>query len=102
MKLPIAIRKLDAEEVARAFPRRGQVYVRDYADALSQLRAGDAIAVMLSDLSSRAVKRRFGLAAKQLGYRIAWARQVSEGELYLRVAQVPVDGTTWRGRRRKA
>jgi hypothetical protein len=100
--LPIAIRKLDAEEVAHAFPRRGKLDVGEYADALKQLRVGDAIGVTPDDLSSRALKRRLTLAAKQLGYRIAWAREVGEGELFLRVLQVPVDATTWRGRRRKA
>ena len=99
--MPIAIRKLDAQELARPFPRRGQVDVGEYADALRELRAGDVIAVQQNDLSSPALKRRFSLAAKQLGYRITWAREVSDGELYLRVVQVPVDGTTWRGRRRK-
>ena len=100
--MPIAIRKLEAEEVAHAFPRRGQMDVGEYADALRELRAGDAIAVRLDDLSSRALKLRFSLAAKQLGYRITWARQVGDGELYLRVVQVPVDGTSWRGPRRRA
>jgi hypothetical protein len=98
--MPIAIRKLDADEVAHAFPRRGQVDVGEYADALSELRPGDTVAVRLDDLSSRALKRRFSLAAKQLGYRITWARQIGDGELYLRVVQAPVDGTTWRARRR--
>src|ERR1043166_3657202 len=99
--MPIAIRKLDVEEVAQAFPRRRQVDLAGYADALRELRAGDAIAVRLDDLSSRALKRRFSLAAKQLGYRITWARQIGDGELYLRVVQVPADGSTWRGRPRK-
>jgi hypothetical protein len=100
--MSIAIRKLEAEEVAHAFPRRGRMDLGEYADALSELRAGDAIAVRLDDLSSRALKRRFSLAAKRLGYRITWAKQVGDGELYLRVVQVPVDGTSWRGRRREA
>ena len=100
--MPIAIRKLEAEEVAHALPRRGQMDLGEYADALKELRAGEAIAVRLADLSSRALKRRFSLAARQLGYRITWAKQVGDGELYLRVVQVPVDGTSWRGRRRKA
>ena len=94
--MPIRLRKLDAQELAQAFPRRGQVDVGEYADALRELRPGDVIAVQLNDLSSRALKRRFSLAAKQLGYRITWAHQIGDGELYLRVAQVPVDGTTWR------
>ena len=100
--MPITIRKLDAQELAQAFPRRGQVDLGEYAEALRSLQAGDVIAVQLNDLSSRALKRRFSLAAKQLGYRITWARQVGDGELYLRVVQVPVDGTTWRGRRRRS
>jgi hypothetical protein len=99
--MPIAIRKLETEEAARAFPRRGQVDVGAYADALSELRAGDAIAVRLADLSSRALKRRFSLAARELGYRITWAKQAGDGELFLRVVQVPVNGTSWRGRPRK-
>jgi hypothetical protein len=101
MEMPIKVRKLDAEELAQAFPRRGQVDVGEYANVLRELRAGDVIAVQLPDLSSRALKRRFSLAAKQLGYRITWARQIGDGELYLRVVQVPVDGSTWRGRPRK-
>ena len=100
--MPIAIRKLEAEEAARAFARGGQLDVGEYADALRGLRAGDTIAVSLDHLSSRTLKRRFGLAAKQLGYRITWAKQAGDGEVYLRVVQVPVDGTSWGGRARKA
>jgi hypothetical protein len=99
--MPIAIRKLDAEEAARAFARGGQLDLSEYADALTGLRAGDAIAVSMDHLSNRTLKRRFRLAAKQLGYRITWAKQVGDGEVYLRVVQVPVDGTGW-GRRRRA
>jgi hypothetical protein len=98
--MPIAMRKLDPDELAQAFPRRRQVDLGEYAEALRSLQAGDAIAVQLNDLSSRALNRRFSLAAKQLGYRITWAHQIGDGELYLRVVQVPVDGTSWRGRRR--
>jgi hypothetical protein len=100
--MPIAMRKLDAEEAARAFARGGHLDLGEYADALRGLRAGDAIAVSLDHLSSRTLKRRLSLAAKQLGYRIIWAKQVGDGEVYLRVVQVPVDGTSWRGRPRKA
>jgi hypothetical protein len=101
-RMPIAIRKLEAEEAARAFARAGRLDVGEYADALRGLRAGDAIAVSMDHLSSRTLKRRFSLAAKQLGYRITWAKQVGDGEVYLRVVQVPVDGTSWGGRPRKA
>jgi hypothetical protein len=57
--MPIAMRKLEADEAVRAFPRRGQMDLAEYADALRGLRAGDAVAVKLADLSSGALKRRF-------------------------------------------
>jgi hypothetical protein len=72
-------RRIRAKELARAFPRREQVDVGEYADALRELRAGDVIAVQLNDLSSRALKRRFSLAAKQLGYRITWHTSLATG-----------------------
>jgi hypothetical protein len=100
--MPIAIRKLQAEGTARAFARGGQLDLGEHADALRALRAGDAIAVSLDHLSSRTLKRHFSLAAKQLGYRITWAKQLGDGEACLRVDQVPVDGTSWGGRPRMA
>jgi hypothetical protein len=47
MDMPITIRKLDAQELAQAFPRRGQVDVGEYTAALRELGAGDVIAVQL-------------------------------------------------------
>jgi hypothetical protein len=97
----VAIRKLSAEETAEVFPgRRGQD-VSEYMAVLSELRSGDVAAVPLEDLSQRSLKRRFSLAAKELGYRIRWSSLSGDRELVLRVEQVPVSGISFRQRRRK-
>jgi hypothetical protein len=104
--MAVAIRKLQPEETAQVFPARGQQDVTAYVLALRELNAGDVAAVALQDLSPRTLKRRFSLAAKRLGYRIKWSSRSGEGEVFLRVEQVPVDGSSWgtkrRGRRSKA
>jgi hypothetical protein len=100
----VAIRKLTVEETAEVFPlRRGQD-VSEYMAALSELRSGDVAAVRLEEeVSGRALKRRLSLAARELGYRIRWSRFSGDGELVLRVEQVPVSGrSVRRGRRKKA
>jgi hypothetical protein len=50
------------------------------------------------DLSDRAIKRRLGAAAKQLGYRLTWARQHSPEALYFQVVGAPAARPT-NGRR---
>jgi hypothetical protein len=98
----VAIRKLAAEERDQVFPAsRRQQDVSMYVDALRELRSGDVAAVGLQGLSQRTLKRRFTLAARQLGYRIRWSTRSGEDELFLRVEQVPVDGTSWAPRRRR-
>ena len=97
--MALAIRKLGPDETARTFPARRHLDLGEYTAALRDLRAGDAAAVALHDLSSRGLKRRLSLAAKELGYRITWSKQAGAGEVYLRVVQVPVDGTRWTRRR---
>jgi hypothetical protein len=98
----VSIRKLRPEERDRVFPTgRRQPDVSAYVDALRELRAGDVAAIGLQDLPSRTVKRRFTLAAKQLGYRIKWSTPSGEDELFLRIEQVPVDGTSWAPKRRR-
>ena len=98
----VAIRKLSAEETEAVFPlRRGQD-VGEYMAALSGLGSGDVAAVRLEELSRRALKRRLSLAAKELGYRIRWSSLSGDGEVVLRVEQVPVSGTSWRRRRRQS
>jgi len=64
------MRKLNQDEAARAFPRRGQMDLSQYVDALAALQPGDAAAMNLGDLTARAAKRRLGQAANQLGYRL--------------------------------
>ena len=97
--MALAIRTLEPDETARTFPARQQMDLSEYTEALRELRAGDTAAVALQDLSRRSLKRRLNLAAKELGYRVSWSKQAGEGEVYLRVVQVPVDGTRWTRRR---
>jgi hypothetical protein len=75
--MAVRLRKLAPDEAQRAFPRRGQQDVSDYMAALGEFQPGDAAAIERAGLSDRAIKRRLGAAAKQLGYRLTWARQHS-------------------------
>jgi diphthamide synthase (EF-2-diphthine--ammonia ligase) len=59
----------------------------EYAEALRNLKPGDAAEVELGDLSSRAMKRRVGQAAKQMGYNLKWARDTTGNALRFRVAE---------------
>jgi hypothetical protein len=81
----VRLRKLAPDEAQRAFPRRGQQDLSDYMAALGELQAGDAAAIEREGLSDRAIKRRLDAAAKQLGYRLTWARQHSPEALYVQV-----------------
>jgi hypothetical protein len=72
--MPIRMRKLNEREAAIVFPRRGQMDLSEYVDALAAVRPGDAAAMEIGDLTTRAAKRRLGQAANQLGYRLRWAR----------------------------
>lgn len=85
--MAVQIRRLSADEAAKAFPKRGQMDLTEYVNALRPLQAGDAAEVQLGDLSSRAVKRRVGQAAKQLGYGLKWAREASGNALSFQVRQ---------------
>jgi len=80
--MAVKLHKLAADEAQRAFPRRGQQDVSDYMAALGELQPGDAAAIEREGLSDRAIKRRLGAAAKQLGYGRKWARQHSPEALY--------------------
>jgi len=81
----VTLRKLRQEEAARAFPRSGQTDVSEYAAALRALKIGDSAEFALDGLSSRAAKRRFGLAATQVGYLLKWASTTVDDRLYFRV-----------------
>src|SRR5919109_1480978 len=99
--MAVSLRKLALEEAQRAFPRRGQQDVSDYMAALGELQPGEAAAIEREDLSDRAIKRRLGSAAKQLGYQLKWARQSSPEALYFQVVGAPAARPT-NGRRRRA
>jgi len=98
----ISIRKLAPDEAQRAFPRRGQQDLSDSMAALGELQPGDAAAVEREGLSDRAIKRRLGAAAKQLGYRLKWARQHSPEALYFQVVGAPAAKPANGRRRRRA
>jgi len=98
--MAVKLRKLAADEAQRAFPHRGQQDLSDYLAALGELQAGEAAAIERAGLSDRAIKRRLGGAAKQLGYRLKWARQHSPEALYFQVVGTPAARPT-NGRRRR-
>src|SRR5919202_2743690 len=105
MSVPVQIRKLSSDEAAKVFPKRGQMDLSEYSDALRQLQPGDAAEISLGGLSSRALKRRLGQAAKQTGYSLKWGRDTGGGALRFQVREArggarPRNGR--RGRRRKA
>ena len=105
--MAVQIRKLSAEEAAKVFPKRGQMDLSEYAGALAQLQPGDAAEIELGGLSSRALKRRLGQAAKQTGYSLKWARDTGGGALRFQVREARGATTQTRarngrrGRRRK-
>ena len=102
--MPLKIRKLSAEESAKSFPKRGQMDLSEYTDALRGLSPGDAAEVDLGGLSNRAMKRRIGQAAKQMGYSLKWARETNGGALRFQVrdAGATKSRNGRRGRRRKS
>jgi hypothetical protein len=96
----VAIRKLTVEEAARAFPGRREQDVAEYLAALRQVEPGESAEVALNGLSSRALKRRLGQAAAQLGVHLKWARAASPTGLYFQVT--PQRTATGPGPRRPA
>jgi hypothetical protein len=95
----VTLRKLSHEETTRAFPRLGQVDVSEYAAALRALQIGDSAEFALDSLSSRAAKRRLGLAATQVGYRLKWASTKVDDRLFFRV--LPATASPARAKRRQ-
>src|SRR5437016_14179602 len=104
--VPVQIRKLSTDEAAKVFPKRGQMDLSEYTDALRELQPGDAAEIELGALSSRALKRRLGQAAKQTGYSLKWARDGGTGVLRFQVREARGAQTRARngrrGRRRKS
>jgi hypothetical protein len=99
--MAVKLRKLAPDEAQRAFPRRGQQDLSDYLAALRELQAGEAAAIERAGLSDRAIKRRLGSAANQLGYRLRWARQSSPETLYFQVVAAPAAKPPDRRHRRR-
>lgn len=103
--MQVQIRKLAPEESAKFFPKRGQMDLSEYAEALRGLEAGDAAEIELGGLSSRAMKRRLGQAAKQSGKTLRWARETSGDVLRFQVRDSqgaqPKPRNGRRGRRRR-
>ena len=83
--MPVTLRRLSQDEAARAFPRRGQMDLAEYTEALHGLQIGDSAELDLGNLSVRAAKRRLGQAATQVGYRLKWARASNADRLYFQV-----------------
>src|SRR5438132_13213813 len=98
--VPVQIRKLSSDEAAKVFPKRGQMDLSEYADALGELQPGDAAEIELGGLSSRALKRRLGQAAKQTGYSLKWARDGGTGVLRFQVREARGAQTKARNGRR--
>src|SRR6185295_2512449 len=96
----VQIRKLSSDEAAKVFPKRGQMDLSEYADALRELQPGDAAEIDLAGLSSRALKRRLGQAAKQTGYSLKWARDSGSGQLRFQVREARGTQTKARNCRR--
>jgi hypothetical protein len=87
--VPLQIRKLSQDEAVRAFPRRGQMDLSEYVEAVRALQPGDTAAMDLGDLTTRAAKRRLGQAAAQLGRRLRWALATDTNVVYFQVLAAP-------------
>jgi hypothetical protein len=85
----VQIRKLGSGEAELLFPRRGEMDLSAYTNALRFLRVGDTAEVDLAGLSARAMKRRLEKAAGQVGYKLNWGSTAPPGGLYLQVLAAP-------------
>ena len=83
--MTIRIRKLTSNEAAQVFPKRRQMDLSEYTSLLRELQPGDSAELQLEGMSGRPGKRRVGQAAKQLGYRVKWARTTAADRLYFQV-----------------
>lgn len=86
----VNIRPLTHDEAAAVFPRRGQLDISDYIDALRTISPGEAAEIDLEGLSRRSVKRRMGMAARHLGTSLKWARTFDDEDILIfQVRAVP-------------
>ncbi len=58
--MPVSIRKLSSDEAAKVFPKRGQMDLSEYADALRELSPGDAAEIQVREARGAAPKARNG------------------------------------------
>jgi hypothetical protein len=100
--MAVSIRKLAPEEAQQVFPRRGQQDLSEYVAALRDLHPGEAAGIEREGFSDRAIKRRLGMAAKQLGYRLTWARRAEAEVLYFELIGTPPTQASGGRRRRRA
>lgn len=84
----IALRKLAPGEALYAFPKRGQIDLTDYIEALQSLNVGDSAEIELDGLTKRALKRRIGMAARQLGATIKWSRLSDDENMIFQIRDV--------------
>lgn len=86
----VTIRPLSTDETSSVFPRRGSVDITEYIDALRPINPGEAGEVELNGHTPRALKRRMGMAAKELGCSLKWARIDDEDVMVFQVRHSPV------------
>lgn len=105
--MTVLIRRLSEEEASQAFPKRGQMDLSEYEDALRDAQPGDAFEITLNGLTVRALKRRIGQAVKHVHgahasvkYRLVSSDDGQNVQFMLRVP--PENESRRRGRPRRA
>lgn len=67
--------------------------ITEYVDALKTIDPGEAGEVELNGHTRRALKRRLGMAAKELGHALKWARIEDEEVMVFQVRNAPTPRT---------
>ncbi len=74
------LRALTAEERAAAY-KGGMVYdAVPYVRAVEQMRGSIAYGIVLNGVSAMSTRRRFNVAAKQLGRKLHWAKVAKDAK----------------------
>lgn len=102
--MAVAIRKLSDEEAVAAFPKRGQLDLSEYEEALRDAQAGDAFELDINGtLTMRALKRRLGQAVKRTHNNAAHLKykvlDTAEGQVLQFKVLVPASQTSARRKR---
>jgi hypothetical protein len=77
----VVLTKLSEEQTAKVFPKRGQMDLTEYIDALAELEVGDAVSVELNGMTPRALKRRLSAAATARDATLKWAKADGEARV---------------------